>query len=295
MPIVILLSSHSVLGEEVKPFHVFREVQKIEEQVILLLTEQGISPRDGVNVDVSSVSPREVYSMVRLFVLKSMSLSQSGNPEGSNIPDIPIGTIEPKDVLEVARIGRQILMTELGIEYNSRYENIDYDHSKTPTDVFKLAFKINRLLNQILPIQVTPSDVYNRVSMSVNYCDLFIDQWNVNNPDPNNVQTGKRPADVINQLQKCYQVLEVVATAHDYQLMHLESSLTSSDIRPVDVYDWAIILHYQLTYMYTTTLNMTKVPDEKTTAQTFTSDDVFAAAVGLEKRLNAMIGNYNGG
>ncbi len=290
--VLAMIDSLPTIGQqEIRPSQVFREVDLIEQRVYQLLDLLGEAPRPEINVDISDVQPREVYSMARLLAVKANAICQAQGSERVEIPPNPTGAITSEHVFKMSLITQEALSMVLrknGIRPET--DKKEEDHTKLPTDVFKKILAVNRLLNQILPADITPSHVFVQVSESVNYVNLFIDQFGLKNSGQTPFVDGYSPWQVANQLQKCYKLLETVALAHDYQLMHLETTAASRDTRPADVYDWATILLYQLAYIYNVTASVTEIPPKVNFEEGKTPSHVYQKARELESSLNSMIG-----
>lgn len=278
-------------AQDKKPFEVFHEMEYVEQMLTRLLDYQGIRLRSKTPLDVEKVTPREVYCLARLMAIKSNAISSFHLKSNLVIPDNPLEEITPTHVFNMTQLTAKTLNSLLSFHgLDIPDQSIQLDETKTPTDVFKASFHINWMLNQYLPYNIEPKHVYDNVVAANQYVEIFLSHYNLPIPDAYPFTRGHKPHHVVDQLQRCYLILEQVAIAHDFPLMHMEATAISDTTEPADSYDYATLLQYQLTYLYTISTGINAVPPNVPKSENRTPDHVFQMSKNLEMGLLALIG-----
>ena len=291
--LILIASLPAYAQQDVAPSEVFQEVKLVERQLLQVLDAYGERPRKAIRVDVEHVSSREVYILARLAATKVSVMVGAAGERSLTIPPNPLDQIKPYHVLKL------VTKVHEGLNWIAEDSGFPIDRGGDvglvevePTDVFRRLFVVNRWLNQVMPFDIEPIHVRDQIAGTIAYLDLFQEKWGLRHPDEVDFSPGKRPMDVANQLQTCYKLLERVALAHDFALMHLETTAASTDTRPADVYDWATILRYQVANLYIITSSVTEVPAIPPKSHDNSPSHAFQHARNLEASLNVLIGRH---
>lgn len=235
-------------------------------------------------VEISNVSPREVYFQAETLFKKANRLGFEHTREVVDSIPPPNDSIVPLDVMRVVesavgRIAR--VKRELKIEEESVAEKTD--PSKSPTDVFYAAVAASRQLNVLLREPFSPDDVYEQLTLAVGYTARLRSRFPGNRiPETPTLQRGKTPTDVMRKLIDCFTSIERIAARSNVPMLQLKGE-GEGEVTPSDVYDMATLLLSELVSMWS--LADAKAPYPAYYPGRRLSSHVYQRATLLERQL----------
>ena len=252
LPCLLLLFS-SIIHAQTTPTDVFYAVKQINLDIeslrVHLKKDKNVQPE----MNLSNVSPREVYAQTLTMQLKAdqLSFEQLGKRQTLLYQFIE-GKITPKHVLAVVNNIQKILLpilTQQGLAIT--HKTPQTSKAKTPTDVFIFIIQNNRQLNLLLDQKLVPSDVYIRVQESINYAAALHPQFpNIKMPILQPLVKGKTPADVYARLADAFNVIREMLLLSGIKTMEIHKIEASGKIIPSDVYDMASLVHSEIKAAY---------------------------------------------
>ncbi len=188
---------------EIGPPEVFARAALLREKLEAIRFEMGKPSNRQPEMVVSNVALREVFFQAITLFRKTDRLSFEQTRERTPVPEVPQANIHPAHVLSVveASIERlESISTAIGI--SDRTVAPQRDSSKTPTDVFRSIVQANRQLNLLLDQKVSPSEVFQQVTLAVSYSSRLLARFPGTNriPDAPEYVSGKLPSDVYQRL-----------------------------------------------------------------------------------------------
>ena len=132
-------------------------------------------------------------------------------------------------------------------------ENVQPE-STTPTQVFCSVVQANRQLNLLLEKRFTPSDVFQQVTLAMNYGASLLARFPgaTRIPKQPAFERGKRPDDVFKRLIECYELVRNIAQRSGVKMLDLNIDKTTIKGKtPSDVNDVASLIVSELAYLHT--------------------------------------------
>jgi len=252
LTLAVILFSHAH-AEVVRPVDCYNASLRFAALLDVLRAEMGKPVMGRSPLQVQNAAPREVYFQTETTFIKINRLSFELTREEFPEPPTPPTEITPADVLVVIEASQVVLEGILS------YFAIDQPaidppgiEDRTPTDVFNQFATINRQINQMLDQPFLPSDVYQRVTLCLNYTTAL----RANFPGPRIPETPpyeprKKPADVYAELRQCFVLVREIATRSGLSTLSVNDPDEQLDatIAPGDVYDFSSLLLAELRYL----------------------------------------------
>lgn len=235
---------------------VYLHVDLIRQELEELRAYMGRPKDSKPELVVSGAEPREVFFQVISLFQKSDRLCFEHTRERSVLDERQYaGSIRPKDVYRIVdkalkRI--QLVKTKYQLDKGSRATA--RDPSKTPSDVFRSIVQANRQLNILLDQQVSPSDVYQQVTLAIGYAEKLLGLFPgvETMPTAPGYEPDKMPQDVYGSLLASYGTLRAIFISSGLEALELEGQGDSfiTDVAPSDVYDNASLVVSELDYLH---------------------------------------------
>ena len=238
------------LGEtaEVTPAHVYQLVGKVEKQIESLRLALGKPEIAVLPIRFESAVPEKVFFQAAALRNQAKRLSHEWKLTPAAEPPWPTGEIVPADVYRQVRATSESLRrvaARLGNE--DVHELPGFDPDKTPTDAFNAIFVANRRLDHLLEKQAAPSDVYEQVTVALNYANLLRRRFPGRQipPEPE-FEPNQTPCNVYQQLLDCLQIIGRIAEDAGTSSMRYSGAVQKGTVRPGDVYSLAVLVVAEL-------------------------------------------------
>ena len=247
----------AVGAQEMESADVFVRVEAVLGQLERIRFDMGKPKiREEIFV-VKGAAQREVFFQALTLCKKADRLCFEQLRERGPLPAVPGGAIEAKHVAEVidellARINR----IETSPPVDSATDPTPRDPKKSATDVYHAIVVANRRINILLEKQISPSDVYQEVTLAMSYASglLAAVPGAERNPDPLAFEPGKQPADVFLRLVGCFGIVRNIARSSGLELLELTpvqgTKYDTEAVVPSDVFEISSLLVSELKYLH---------------------------------------------
>ena len=205
--ILQLLCGVSATHGQLQPPDVFPQVGIVRAELELIHLEMGKPENSGEPVLISEAAPREVFFQALTLFRKANRLSYEHLRTEAAEPTPPPGLIDPghvHGVVVAALTQLRLVKQKLGIAES--VQSPTRDDSKTPIDVLRSILQANRQLDRLLERRYSPSDVYERVTLTIGYAARLLASFPgaTRIPPVPEFERRKRPADVYDRLIRVF-------------------------------------------------------------------------------------------
>lgn len=252
----------SVAGQEsIGPPEIYARVALVRSELDRIRAVMGRPENLQSEIGVEGAAPREVYFQALTLFRKSERLCFEQTHERASPPSVPDGEITPADVGEMvdAALERiRLVRNDIGIPQD--LPTPELDPQKTPNDVFRSIVQANRQLNLLLDNRVSPSDVYEQVTLGISYAARILSHFEAADRYPlaPEFESKKRPADVYRRSLEIFEQLRSIADQSGLEMLKLTvNDEIIEQATPSDVYDIVSLLVSELAYVHS------HVPDAK--------------------------------
>ena len=248
------ISGRHVVNDDLLPSDVLARVKLCREEIDLIRLEMGQSAQPFEAFAVNNAAPREVFFQALSLFRKANRLSYELTGMKANEPKVPERHIYPADVWKVVDSAlKRILLSKKALAIRKTAVEKHQESSKQPSDVYRSIVQANRQINSLLEKRFSPSDVFQRVTLAINYTSNLLDRY----PELELVTLEqkfvrrKRPVDVYHLLVECFELINAIAKKADLKMLSLPSDETKATTKtPSDVYDMASLLISELDYLH---------------------------------------------
>jgi hypothetical protein len=241
-------------NNEITSAIVHQKAAALRQELTDLAAEMGIDLITSEPIDVTDVSPREVYFQAATLRSKTSQLmfeftSKEGKPIIVNkINASPVDVIgllydSESHLLEVATKLTVVLPKELP----------ELDDRATPRDVFQLIVQLNRLTNQLLDFKFSPAESHQKVTESIALASAILQTYPKADAVfyPHTYIPRKTPTDVYQKMAGMYQELSLLFAKFEKTCLILgDSEKQRRNVQPSDVYDLAVLFSSQLGFWH---------------------------------------------
>lgn len=237
------------------PADVLGRVRLLAKEVDLIRVALGKPKHHQSLLKISQASPREVYFEAQALYKKANRLAFEVSGNYRDNPEIHADQLTPSHVWQLVNeaLGRIQLVNEaLHIQQKVREDKAP--PSTTPTDVFNALFDVNQSLNALLYKRVAPSDVYEQITLAVNYSAFLLGALGISPrvPAAPKFVPNQRPSDVYQRLIQCIQSLSVIAQRSGVKMLKVHvGSMGVHHVSPSNVYDLSKIIVAEVRYFST--------------------------------------------
>lgn len=230
--------------QEVLPADVLARVKLLSAELELIRQAIGKPPARPIQMSVSNASPREVYFAAKSLYQKANRLSYEITGTDKSERPIADQSITPSHVWWLVNDALQRVLTVkkvLGI--NKQIKEASQPESTTATAVLNAIIKNNQQLNALLYRQVMPADVYEKVTLAINYTEQLLRRFDNSDriPKEKPLQKNLTPENVFNALAHCIKTLKKIANASNIKMLDLNTR-NHYQAKPSNVYDLAKII-----------------------------------------------------
>lgn len=250
------ISGRATTVKDILPADVLARAQLFRAELEELRLVMGRPQEQREEIQVTHAAPREVYFQVRTLYQKANRLAyeQTGElkPELDTVSEI--GTIRPYHVWEgvnAALVRLLAIQHKLGL--TDSLTELAQDPAVTPTDVYQAVVQANREINLLLVQQVASRDVYQQVTLAMNYGARLLSSFPGARRLPESVvfEPRKQPGDVYQRLTECYVRIRTIADQSGLQMLQFEQNHTEVDrIRSSDVYDFTSLIVAEMAFIH---------------------------------------------
>lgn len=218
----------------------------MEENLNLIRQAMGKPPSSKVALSVKNASLRDNLFDGRVLYEKANQLAYEVTESYEALPKTNEKEVTPEVVWNLLNDSlKRILLVKkfLGIK-KSVVEKVP-SSPVTPTEVMNKLLQVNHNINGILIKKTSPSDVFQQITLSVNYmADMLKPYPGVNRlPAQPVFEANKRPIDVMVRLTHCFAELkEIAQDLHRNMLVVVIDKNRVYQVTPSNVYDIATIL-----------------------------------------------------
>ena len=222
----------------------------------------GISPPAPLGMEVSDVTPYDIYFQALSVFNTANRLSFEVIRKRSRLPFQYPGNIQPIDILQLAVNTLKVLNSvadDFGLSV--KYTQIPIE-TINPKDVFQEIVKAKRYLNLLLEKRFSPNDVYQLVNHAIGYASRLLRHLQSQEliPRAQKFEAGKTPQDVFFRLNDCLQILSEIYEESGMEVIELDlGGVNTATITPADVFDLAALIVARL-HFYNQYVGVHKLP-----------------------------------
>lgn len=294
---LLFLSVKQVFSEtDIKPSNVYGKVKEISEVVERLRYHMGVPKAAPMRLRIMQAQPHDVFFQAMTLFRNTNRLlfqvTRSKAPE----PAFPKGHYLPKDVymlLELSLSNLSAVLNELNLSPTTEILSGD-STEKTPSEVFLAIQAVNRQINLLLELPITPSDVYMQVTLAIEYCARQLARFPHAQriPEAPEIKPGRVPSDVyfrlLDGLEKIKQIYELLGLS---SLTVDATALQKEEIKPSDVFEMASLLVARLDFLHKYN-KIEKLPREPFYPGKVYPSDVYRQAGILMSQLDSLLELY---
>jgi len=273
------------------PTDVYQHALVVEAEIDLIRLEMGVADEIKPDFAISDAQPREVYFQALTLFDKSNRLLFERVRQREDRPVRKGVNITANDVFELVDGALQIVLrVKQSLRIAESADVTTLAESKTPTEVYKLVVRLNRILNRLLNQRFTPAEVYQQLTYGVGLTSAIL--ATVSTSDRLGRKPGlvrrKTPVDVYRKLISIYMILHETLALSGEKCLIIEPAETEQDnIDPSDVYDMASLLVAELTYLHSLRPNALPAKDSYYPGDKLPSH-AYQRAGRLESQVNAL-------
>lgn len=239
---------------EITPPDVFVHVQLFRAELELVRVEMGRAKSALPAITVLNAAPREVFFQALTLSRKADQLAFEQLRQRSEAPVSPEGEPQPKDVFgAVDHALKSLRAVKRDLNCTEQAQAIERDDRKTPSDVFNAIVQANQQINVLLDRRFSPSNVYQQVTVAVNYASILLSEFPkaTRIPRTPDFVPRKQPADVFRRLVGCFESMKKIGDASDVAVLELNvDEQLVPHVESSEVYDLASLLVSELSQMH---------------------------------------------
>ncbi len=273
---------------EMTPSHVFREVQDLTTEIILLRDEFGVYDYPPEAELQEDRAPVHVYAKTLEVLSKVIGVQRRFGVPAAEARQIPFKEVESGDVFaNVKYIIDELRELKANMVIDREIEPATLVSGKTPSSVYKSLADASFLLDELRGGPLTPNDVYQNCTHILDEMGLVAAELNVSlDLELPDVEEQKRPKDVAQQVLRA-----------TYKMINLQTrlgmdasgvpSLTLVRVTPSEVFDSTNMLLAEMARIKLH-LDIDVPRDERPEPRGKSPSDVFALVLGIIRNLDRM-------
>ncbi|MDG4596418.1 MAG: hypothetical protein P9F75_12150 [Candidatus Contendobacter sp.] len=224
----------------------------------------GAPRANDLDIGIHDLMPRDLYFQTLTLWEQTDRLSFEILRTRAKPLPTPTGAIGPQDALRrlqdahehVRHIMRQLQITDIG-------GSVEGDGMAT-LDRFNALLNLNRQLNLLLERHISPSDVYQQVTLAIGYSARLLARYPdaIRIPEEPPFEPDKLPRDVYVRLSECLQGIVRIFDRLGLAVLKIDTRQIDLDrLQPGDVYLIATLIVSQLNFLHTH-LGITQPPPQ---------------------------------
>lgn len=213
----------------------------------------GAPKASELDIGIRAAIPRDLYFQALTLWEQTDRLSFEISRTRAQSPPIPADAIGLPEVLGRLQDAYQQLrriMQQLQIAHSNGAATGD---AIVTADFFNATLNLNRQLNLLLERHISPSDVYQEVTLAIAYCARLLARYPdaVRIPPEPPFAPDQLPRDVYLQLIECLQSIVRIFDRLGLAILTIDTRQTELDqLQPGDVYMIAAMIVSQLDFLY---------------------------------------------
>jgi len=276
--------------QHIIPADVLARVKLLSAELYFVRQALGKAKEHQSIISVSGASPREVYFEAQALYEKANRLSYEVMGSYKKSPTLHAKNLVPAHVWQLVDAAlKRVVLVKVALDIKGKPAESQQALTTTPTDVFNSILQANQELNSLLYKRVAPSDVFEQVTIAINYMASLLQYLDVSPRIPENSTfvPNKTPSEVYKRLVTCIRLLESIAKQSGLKMLSLKiNELGSHQTTPSNVFDLSKIVVAEVRYLNTLISNDESVraydPGYKVPS------DVFQRSSILLKQLKAL-------
>lgn len=238
---------------KVTPTDVYAKLQSIANELNSIEQAMGKNKNKRVFITVKDASPREVYFEAEALYKKAnrLAFEVTGSYQKKSL--VAPEQLSPSDVMKLVEAAHQrLLLVQKRLDITETTTVNNNTGTKTPTDVFNEMLGINQELNELLYHRFAPRDVFEQITLAINYSMQLLKYYHTDSRIPASPQfiKNKRPTDVYQRLIECIQLLKSIAKSKDVKMLSIQvSNKQLRNANPSNVYDLSKIVVAEVRYL----------------------------------------------
>jgi hypothetical protein len=236
---------------QVKPADVLAKVTLIGKELNLIRQAMGKPKVTQTYIVAKTVSSQEVYSQARALFQMANRLTHETTGSIEAVPQVYASKIQPAEVLQLVNAAlKRILLVKKMLHITATVSEIAEPKDTTSSDVFNALLQENYELNSLLYRHFAPGDVFERVTLAINYTEQLLKPFNVSTriPKPSKFMLNKTPSDVYQRLTDCLTILRSIAKDSGVAMLDLQVN-QNKKLVPSDVYNLSNIIVAEVKYL----------------------------------------------
>lgn len=213
----------------------------------------GAPRASALDIGIRDALPRDLYFQTLTLWEQTDRLSFEILRTRAKPLPAPAGAIGPQDILgriqdahqQLRQIMRQLQIADTG-------HPADGDDAAMP-DRFNALLNLNRQLNLLLERHISPSDVYQQVTLAIGYSARLLARYPdaIRIPEEPPFEPDKSPRDVYLRLTECLQDIVRIFDRLGLAVLKIDARRTELDrLQPGDVYPIALLIVSQLDFLH---------------------------------------------
>jgi hypothetical protein len=237
------------------PADVLSRVKLVIAELNLIREALGKPKEQQTIISVVDASPREVYFEAQSLFEKANKLAFEVTHTYEQLPAIHADSLAPAHVWQLVNMAlKRIIMIKNDLGIVEIINEVGESSKTTPTDVFNALLQANEELNSLLYSRVSPSDVYEQITLSVNYTANILNNLNISPriPEQKAYIYKQTPKDVYMRLIKCVNLLESIAEKSGLKMLKVKvDDLKLNQATSSSVFDLSKIIVSEVSYINT--------------------------------------------
>ncbi len=258
LALLYLAMSPLAYANVITPTNVYQHAQQLSKQLEEIRVAMGKPKRQGQPVIINGASPREVYFIAQSLYEKTNRLAQEITGSYKDIPSTGSEKLTPSHVLQMLQAAEdRIAVINKRLNINNTIQLDKSLVNKTPTDVINMLLSINGQLNQLLYQRFSPSNVYEQVTLAVNYTAHLLAYVNSPTRIPKSPAfiANATPKTVYKRLIECSKILNKIANNSKLKMLTLKlQDDKMKHVIPGDVYQLSKVIVSEVRYLNTLTV-----------------------------------------
>ena len=255
-----ILLAQGVSAGEPEPARAGNDSAALAEQITVFSRDlehlrrfMGAPRASELDIGIRTVIPRDLYFQALTLWEQTDRLSFEISRTRAQLSPRPTGDIRLPDVLVQLRAAHQQLrqvMQQLQIADSGGAATED---AVATTDFFNAILNLNRQLNPLLERHISPSDVYQEVTLAIAYSARLLARYPdaIRIPAEPPFEPDQQPSDVYLRLIECLHSIVRIFDRLGLAVLRIDTRQTELDrLQPGDVYLIAALIVSQLDFLY---------------------------------------------